>query len=509
MTHLTEYLDASAARWPDRPAVIEPDGRQLTYADLARQSDALAAFLASRGVMRGDRVGMCVPKSLEAVVAIFGIMKAGAAYVPVDPTGPIERGRKILEDCAVRAVVVSDRLVDVVPKAGADGEPPVVVHPPFGNSQFTIHNSQLRDAGDLAYIIYTSGSTGTPKGVMITHANALAFTDWCGDFLEVTEHDRFSGYSPFHFDASAHDLWPAVRHGAAVCLIPDALGRSPRALAAFIAEARLTIWTSTPSALITLVEFGDLTRHDCARLRVVNFGGEVFPVKHLRALRRAWPSAAFHNLYGPTETTTTCTWARIPADIPDDRSAPYPIGQPCPHCRAMVVDDEGREVAAGEEGVLHISGPSVFAGYWNRPDDTAAATVTRDGARWYNTGDVVVWNPAEGLTFVGRRDGLVKRRGYRIEIGEVERVLNAHPRLVEAAVVADRPTPDVVHLVAFVAGKDGRAPSIVDIKTFCAAGLPAWMAPDRIVIVGQLPRTSSGKVDHQALKAGLARAGAA
>jgi L-proline---[L-prolyl-carrier protein] ligase len=226
-------------------------------------------------------------------------------------------------------------------------------------------------------------------------------------------------------------------------------------------------------------------------------------VKHLRELKRHWRSAVYYNLYGPTEITVACTWARIPDDVPEDREAPYPIGFPCAHCRALTLDANGKEVGAGGEGVLFISGPSVFAGYWNRPSETAAVFLERDGVRWYNTGDVVRFDPAEGFTYVGRQDRMVKRRGYRIELGEIESALHAHPRLREAAVVS---MPDVdagVKVIAFLSAHDGPAPSIVELKTFCATKVPAYMSPDRFVFRDRLPRTSSDKIDYQALLAAL------
>jgi L-proline---[L-prolyl-carrier protein] ligase len=361
----------------------------------------------------------------------------------------------------------------------------------------------MRDPSDLAYILYTSGSTGMPKGAMITHDNAVSFIDWCSAAFSPAPEDRFSNHAPFHFDASVVDIYLSIKHGAAVYLISDDLGRSPKELARFVAEKRLTVWFSTPWILSLLVQFGQLGAHDASALRLVLFGGEVFPVKHLRGLKRHWRSAVYYNLYGPTEITVACTSARIPDDVPDDRDAPYPIGFPCTHCRALVLDANGREVGPGGEGVLYISGPSVFAGYWNRPVETAAVFLDRDGVRWYNTGDVVRFDPAEGFTYVGRQDRMVKRRGYRIELGEIESALYAHPRLREAAVVSMPDADAGVKVIAFVSSHDAPPPSIVELKTFCATKVPAYMSPDRFVFRDRLPRTSSDKIDYQALFAAL------
>ena len=338
---------------------------------------------------------------------------------------------------------------------------------------------------------------------MITHGNAISFIDWCSEAFAPLPDDRFSNHAPFHFDASVVDIYLSIKHGASVHLISDDLGRSPKELARFVADSRLTVWFSTPWILSLLVQFGQLGAHEASALRLVLFGGEIFPVKHLRELKRHWRSAVYYNLYGPTEITVACTAARIPDDVAVDREAPYPIGFPCTHCGALVLDADGREVSAGGEGVLYISGPSVFAGYWKRPAETAAVFLERDGIRWYNTGDVVRFDPADGFTYVGRRDRMVKRRGYRIELGEIESALHAHPRLREAAVVS---MPDVdagVKVIAFVSSEDVPPPSIVELKTFCATKVPAYMSPDRFVFRDGLPRTSSDKIDYQALLAAL------
>jgi acyl-coenzyme A synthetase/AMP-(fatty) acid ligase len=246
-------------------------------------------------------------------------------------------------------------------------------------------------------------------------------------------------------------------------------------------------------------EFGDLGHRDCRSLRLVLFAGEVFPVRALRALSQAWPWATYYNLYGPTETNV-CTFARVPLPVPEDRTTPYPIGWPCAHCDAMVWDGEaGAEAAPGTEGLLYISGPSTFSGYWNRPDQNAAAFLERHGRRWYNTGDVVSLDVSDGYVYRGRRDRMVKRRGYRIELGEIERGLHQHESILEAGVVAAAHGSAGGRLVAFLAARAPARPSIIEMKSFCAARLPSYMSPDVFLFLDALPRTSTDKVDYQRL----------
>ncbi len=503
--YLPEYLESSAAQHPDKIAVFDPTGRTITYNQLNQQADALAGFLFARGVKRGDRVGVVLPKNIEAVVALFGILKAGAAYVPVDYSAPAKRGQRILTDCRVRAVIIDSRCADVIPEAETPDmalsavitvdTPPVrsgaleavttLAEVIAGNQAPPKHP---RSRSDLAYILYTSGSTGMPKGVMLTHENALSFVDWSSDVFQPTGADRFSSHAPFHFDLSVFELH----------LVSEELGKNPKDLAEFIATRRLTVWYSTPSILTLLEQFGHLDNYDFSCLRLVLFAGEVFPIKHLRAVQRRWPHVTYYNLYGPTETNV-CTFARIPASIPDSRDLPYPIGHACEHCRALVLDNAGNEVSPGKEGLLYISGSSVFSGYWNRPTETASAFVVRRSVRWYNTGDVVRWDRQDGFVYVGRNDRMVKRRGYRIELGEIERALYLHGNLREAAVISVTDAGTVLEIVAFLSCQEAAKPSIIELKTFCKSKLPAYMIPDRFVSLDRLPRTSTDKVDYQAL----------
>jgi len=506
--HLTDYLETSAIRFPERVAVVDPDGTALTYRELNERAKRIAGFLAKQGVRAGDRVGLVLPKNTAALTAVFGIMKAGAAYVPVDWTGPAERIRTILKDCQVRALFLDSSRPELADTAetviwlsrdkNTSSEEPIfswdiaLQHAPLAI------DSDARQPDDLAYILYTSGSTGIPKGVMLTHRNAMSYVDWCSEVFVPSENDRFSSHAPFHFDLSILDIYVPIKHGASVHLIPDELGKNPKDLARFIASRQLTVWYSTPATLSLLAEFGQLNQHNYSPLRLVLFAGEVFPVKQLRRLVTHWSRPAYYNLYGPTETNV-CTFARIPTPIPEERTNPYPIGGPCSHCASLVVDPSGVPVIPGEEGLLYISGPSVFSGYWNRPKETAEAFLERDGTRWYNTGDVVEQNGDDGFLYVGRRDRMVKRRGYRIELDEIESCLYRHPAIKAAAVVSVPNTESGVRIVSYLATAENSRPSIVEMKRFCNDHLPSYMNPDVFVFVDSLPRTSTNKVDYQSL----------
>ena len=511
---LHELLWRSAEIWPDRIALEEEAGAAITYGELARLADAACGVLRRLGVRRGDRVAVCVPKSIDAVAAIFAVMKVGATYLPLDPSAPAERNRTILRDARVSGAVLARRWADELradigdaavlslPSVGrGDGLRKALAESPR-NGRPSASDAASLHPGDPAYILYTSGSTGIPKGVMVSHAAASSFVDWSSKAFRPTSADCFSSHAPLHFDLSVFDLYVAIRHGARVVLIGEATGKAPLRLAALIAERRISVWYSVPSVLALLAGYGKLARRDYPDLRLVLFAGEVFPVVHLRALKSLWPAPRYFNLYGPTETNV-CTAFEIPPKIPADRAEPYPIGRACSHLRTMVVAETGRPAPVGSEGELCVRGPAVMLGYWNRPQDTERAFLqTGPGERWYRTGDVVLENAEGEYEFVGRRDRMVKRHGHRVELGEIEVALNRHPAVREAAVIA---LPDEfgggLRVKALIGPSREPRPSMIELKRFCGGILPGYMIPDVFAFADALPRTSTGKVDYPRLEA--------
>lgn len=511
---LQRYVVEAAARSPGQIAVIEPGAGEISYAELDRLSDAVRDRLVALGLRRGDRVGLMLRKSIDAVAVILGALKAGAAYVPVDAGAPAARCAYILHDCAVRVAFVDSQLeASLRAELAALGEPPPTIALAREAGGRGLHSalaalppappaaSVAAAPGDLAYILYTSGSTGRPKGVMLTQENATSFVDWCSELFAPTPSDRFSSHAPLHFDLSILDLHLCFKHGATLVLIGEDAGKDAPRLAQLIAAQRITIWYSAPSILALLAQFGQLASHDCSALRHVLFAGEVFAVKHLRSLCEQWPGPRYFNLYGPTETNV-CTWYEVHPPVPPERDTPYPIGTVCSHLSARVFDAQAHEVARGQEGELCIAGRGVMQGYWNLPEQTAAGFhVDADGTRWYRTGDIVTEGEAGCYTYRGRRDRMVKRRGYRIELGEIEAGLYRHPAIEEAAVVA-LPDPDAgVVIIAFVVWRGEKRPSLIEIKRFCAENLPLTMLPDRFSWQPSLPKTSTDKIDYQRLKA--------
>jgi amino acid adenylation domain-containing protein len=506
----------AASEFPDSTAVVEPGEGSVSYRELANLSDRVRDRLHASGVRPGDRVGIYLHKSIDTVATIYGILKLGAAYVPVDPGAPPARNAYILNNCAVKLAVVERRFAERLRvELDAMGAAPALLlvdDPGAGHALRRALDHADADVAapvaanataapqDLAYILYTSGSTGKPKGVMLSHENAISFVDWCSEVFAPQSRDRFSSHAPFHFDLSILDIHVPLKHGATLVLVNEDIGKDPVRLAPLIAEERITCWYSAPSILSLLAQFGNLTRHDYSALRLVLFAGEVFPVKHLRTLTTLLPRPKYFNLYGPTETNV-CTFYEVPLPIPQERSVPFPIGKVCSHLLARVVEADGRDVPSGEEGELCIAGRGVMQGYWSLADQTSRAFYQDgSGSRWYKTGDIVVETTDGNYTYLGRRDRMVKRRGYRVELGEIEAGLYRHPSIKEAAVIAVPDEEAGVWIKAFLSCREAKHPSVIALKRFCSENLPLYMIPDQFTWCEALPKTSTDKVDYQRLK---------
>jgi amino acid adenylation domain-containing protein len=522
MTRLLHHLlTASASREPGRVAVVSGT-ETIIYAALDEVSGRLARVLVDAGVSRGDRVAFFLGKSIDSVVGIHGILKAGAAYVPLDPDSPPARVAWILGNSGAKCLITtSAKLGSLAPHmGGCESLLAVVIMDdaetvsPRGR---TIPWAEVAAAeplpppgapagsDDLAYILYTSGSTGVPKGVMISHRNALTFVDWAVATVGVKADDRLSNHAPYHFDLSIFDVFAAMKAGATLVLVPPALSVFPYRLAEWIDGQRISIWYSVPSILSMLVRQGDLGRFAYPHLRTVIFAGEVFPVKYLRELMKRIPRAAYLNWYGPTETNVITSYLVPP--LAADRVAPIPIGPPCEGFDVFAVNDEGARVSRpGERGELHAAGPCVAHGYWGDTKKTRLGFVAHpldpeSRARCYRTGDYVVLQADGAFLFQGRRDYMIKSRGYRIELGEIESVLYSHDAVREAAVVS---IPDDMignRIKAFVV-REGEGVDASALQDFCHTRLPKYMVPEEIEFRASLPKTTTGKVDRQSLALG-------
>lgn len=519
---LVELLEAGARRADEQKvAVADADGA-LRYGALHAGARGIAARLAAAGVGRGARVGLWMDKTPACVQALIGTLYAGAAYVPLDPRSPWQRCRTIALDGALAAVIVDAAHLDRLPSVLESQAPALVlVHGVSAASAAEaaprLRVERLEDAAasravalappapeDLAYVLYTSGSTGVPKGVAHTHRSGAAFVRWVLERFAIEPDDVFSSHAPFHFDLSISDLFAPLAAGGSIRLLSATEGMIAPYLVSGLDRWGITIWYSVPSVLVSMLESGGLERQPPRALRTLFFAGEVFPIAQLRRLRRALPSVRLANLFGPTETNV-CTYHEVAADIPDDQLLPVPIGAACEHLETFVLGDDGREISEpGVEGTLWAKGGNLMLGYWNDPVKTAEVLAPDPRGRpglACNTGDRVKILPAGGYEYRGRRDHMVKTRGYRVELGEIEAVLAAHPAVREAIAI---PLPDVSIGTRIVASVVPRAGATVDaraLRTFLGGRVPNYMVPAAIDVREEdLPRTSTGKADRTVLR---------
>jgi amino acid adenylation domain-containing protein len=518
---LVSLIAAGADRAAAAKTAVVTADQSVSYGELLAGARGIAAALREAGVGRGDRVGLWMDKTPSCVQALLGALLAGAAYVPLDPRAPWRRCRAIARDCALAALAVDSPRLESLP-ALLEGQAPRLLlldeadagraAAAVGGLRFeTLPCAAGRPAVDLpepapddmAYILYTSGSTGTPKGVVHTHASGLAFARWVQERFGIVPADVFSSHAPFHFDLSISDLFASLGSGAGVRLISTTEGMLAPFLVRNIPVWGITVWYSVPSILTAMLDQGRLEEFGLPSVRLLLFAGEVFPTPQLRRLRRALPHVTLCNLFGPTETNV-CTYYEVPADIPDDQTAPIPIGKACEHMETFVLDDEGREVGVGVEGTLWARGGNLTSGYWNDPARTAATLRPEPRGRGglaYCTGDQVRLRPDGNYEFLGRRDHMVKTRGYRVELGDVEGTLARHPDVLEAVAVA-LPDPALGNrLVASVVPRSGASPEPGALRTFCKLHLPVYMVPEQVEVRPTLPRTSTGKADRTGLRA--------
>jgi amino acid adenylation domain-containing protein len=508
---IVDWLDRAALEHPDRAAAEDGGGRSIGYAEMAALSRRLQCTLAKAGVRPGDRVAIFMRKSIDSLVAFQAALRCGAAYVPTDPLAPARRAAFMVDDCEACAVIVDADLEAPLRQAlpdGADRWPCLVVPPePVGGHRWRI--AALADdacgeavAGkptDLAFLLYTSGSTGKPKGVMVTHDNVIDFVDWCSDAFSPNERDKLMVHGPLHFSLPVFNLYVAWRHGATVVAVDERTASAPQLLGPVISERGVTVWFSTPTILSLLAQTGQLPALDLVRLRLVMFGGEAFPPEKLRALAAQVPHARYVHVLGSTETHIMAHY-EVGADVLQGDVDVIPVGKISRRFRSRILDDRDSDVSPGTDGELCLSGRGVAAGYWKEPTATARAFYSDSrGVRWYRTGDIVRERPDGNLVFLGRRDRMIKKRGNRIELAEIEACLGASPEIKEVGVVAIVHDEEGPRIVAFVARQEPGRPTIIELKALCAKHLPQYMAPDVFRFCDALPRTSNGKIDYPKL----------
>lgn len=478
----------------DKVAIVHGD-QQLTYAQLASRVLDLSDTLSQSAIGHGQRTVIDMPKSIDTVVSILAVLNSNGTCIPLDHSSPSIRKSQMIGDSRPHNIITT-RGCSILLGTEHQNTFNLVDHNlAMAIDILVARRVDVEDSANqtsAAYMLYTSGTTGLPKAVMISPVALKTFIDWCSETFRPQQGDVFSSHAPLHFDLSIHDIFVALKHYATVHLIDDATSRNPREVARLIAEREVSVWYSTPSALMMLLKFGGLEAFDFPKLRHVLFAGEPFPAKQLKLLKDVWRQASFWNLYGPTETNVVSYYC-IPNEIPLSRTEPFPIGKACEHAEFRI---DGDSTTGGE---LLVSGPSVMSGYWHRPKlNKQVFHEDERGKVWYRTGDLVTAEDSGNLIFKGRMDNMVKKNGFRIELGDIEAALMTNKNVERVKLLTYRNSDDVISLHAFVMTNSPDLKKSLLRKT-CLDYLPTYMMPDRFVTLNEFPQTTTGKIDVQAL----------
>jgi amino acid adenylation domain-containing protein len=498
------------------------DDRVLTYAELDATANRVARLLIRNGVHAGDRVALWLPKSLEAITSIWGILKAGAAFVPIDPAAPVSRMASIARDCEIRALVTdADRANDLQTELAAAPMRAVLysgdnagnaIGAPWSSNTWNDVEAECAepppiriDDNSLAVVHYTSGSSGTPKGVAIPHRALVGQAEWTMKALGLSSEDRLPGYTPLSSAMSTFEIFGGACAGAAVYPVPPRLAPFPAAVAKSWSDQRITVIYVVASVLQMLLSRGDLGAFDFSALRIVMAGGEHLPPQRLGELMRLLPSARFFISYGRTEAKLRSMHeVRFPPQEIDTRT----VGKTAANTRLLVLDEDEKRVADGAIGELWIAGPCLMLGYYGLPVLTAevmriVSLGPSDSVLACRTGDLVRRHADGTLELLGRADQQIKVRGYRVEPAEIEAALCRHADVQAAAVIA---IPDLQignRLKAIVVLKNGSDTAEHALREHCAAQLPPYMLPEAIEFRASLPLMSNGKVDRRSLRENL------
>ena len=492
---IADLFEEQAKLRPDAVAVVS-DNKELTYWELNQWANELTRRLEEHGVRSGELVGLCIDRSAELVVALIAILKVGGVYVPLDPAYPKQRLAFMIEDTGVRILLTQDWLVGQIPQVGVKI---VCISDEAAGARRESYPDPIRDSGpdSLAYIMYTSGSTGRPKGVCIRQSSVVRLVRNT-NYINLTPDEVFLLFAPISFDASTFEIWGSLLNGGRLVIAPPGV-LSVAELGRLIRSNGVTTLWLTAGLFHQVVDSG---LDDFLSVRQLLAGGDILSPDRVRKTLATLSSCVVINGYGPTENTTFTCCYRI--TDPEQVGTSVPIGKPISNTTVYVLDSLAQPLPIGAVGELYIGGDGLATGYLNRSQLTAEKFIpnpfsTAPAARLYKTGDLVRYRSDGNLEFLGRLDNQVKVRGFRIELGEIEVVLQQHPSVRDAVVVAREDTPGDRRLVAYVVPVAEDAAEVNGFREYLKQHLPEYMVPSAVVVVDKFPLTPNGKVDRDAL----------
>jgi amino acid adenylation domain-containing protein len=507
-----QLFEEQAALRPEAVAVVFQE-QEMSYGELNRRANQLAHYLRGKGVTAEVIVAILMERSMEMVVGLLGVLKAGGAYLPLDPEYPVERLSLMLREGNVEVLV---RQGEVVKGDELQCREIVEVDREWERISEESEENPINEVRgeNLAYLIYTSGSTGIPKGVLVTHANVARLLSSTDQYFHFNHQDVWTLFHSYAFDFSVWEIWGALSYGGRLVVVPDWVRRSPSEFYQLLCSEQVTVLNQTPSAFYQLIQWEATLkeRESELRPRVVIFGGEALDARRLHSWSAAQvePRTQLVNMYGITETTVHVTYQQV-GEAEMRGEAGSVVGRHLGDLQTYVLDESLGVVPVGVSGELYVGGAGLARGYLRHPELTAERFIpdpfsTEPGARLYRTGDLMKYRAGGELEFIGRVDHQVKMRGYRIELGEIEAVLRTHASVEQAVVVArqhqqaaDENNGDKQLIAYVIARQEQEAPAISELRQHLKQRLPAYMIPAHFLMLDQFPLTANGKVDRQAL----------
>ena len=496
---ITDYLDRTAERFPNKVAFAD-DKRNMTFAELRHEARQVASYLSGEKLFK-RAIAVYMDKQTECIAAMMGVSYSGNFYTVLDVHMPAARIEKILNTLQPAAIITVGAYKETVEAFAGDTE--VIL---YGQMQDAPADSERLEkvkgriiSSDVLYVLFTSGSTGTPKGVIISHRAVIEYCEWLSKCFPLDETTVFGNQTPFYFVMSGLDIYQTLRNGSTTYIIPRMAFMFPGMLLEYLKEHHINTLYWVPSALCMISNLGGLSEEHLPDLRLIMFGGEVMPTKHLNLWRKAYPDVMFVNQYGPTEMTDICAYYILDRAILDHEA--IPIGKASEHMDVMLLDEYDRPVAEGEIGELCGRGPSLAYGYYNEPEKTAEAFVQNPliqeyPERIYRTGDLVRVNEYGEMVYVSRKDFQIKHMGHRIELGEIEIAASALNGIENVCCLYDS---EHMKIVMFYTGNITSVQIIAGLKKL----VPDYMCPNVIHQLDSMPLNLNGKIDRTALKANL------